>query len=211
MTGLISQFHSRWSRWAANTRAEARTATPTSGRWAAPLGSGPRPTPMFRPGPADSQRRLSLLLSLGLGLLALPAIDAGRARAAAPLGSGSREGHNGEGLSEPQRPSTPAQKALSEHLRRRGAVFYGAWWCPACAQQKELFGKEGSQRLPYLECARDTAGRQRCEAAEIRAYPTWDLPGKPRLEGVQSLEELQIWSDFQPAGRRSAPASQPSR
>lgn len=166
-----------------------------------PLGSGPRPTPMLRPGPAAHQRRLSLLLSLGLGLLTLPALDAGVARAAAPQG----HDNNNNALGEPQRPSTAAQKALSEHLRRRGAVFYGAWWCPACAQQKELFGKEGSQRLPYVECAREEAGRQRCEAAELRAYPTWDLPGQPRLEGVQSLEELQVWSDFQPAGRNGSP------
>ncbi len=157
------------------------------------------------------QRRLALLL--GLGLLALPLSKATAARAAAPSGAGSSSG-GPEGRGEALPPSTAAQKALSEHLRRRGALFYGAFWCPACGQQKALFGKEASQRLPYVECADKAEGRQRCEAAEIRAYPTWDLPGKPRLEGVQSLEELQIWSEFRPSQRGSgstAPAAGPQR
>ena len=157
------------------------------------------------------QRRLALLLSLGL--LALPLSEATAARAAAPSGAGGSSG-GPETQEEALPPSTATQKALSEHLRRRGALFYGAWWCPACAQQKALFGQQGSQRLPYVECT-DPAegGRPRCEAAEIRAYPTWDLPGKPRLEGVQSLEELQVWSDFRPAdgpagGGTTSPAPQ---
>jgi hypothetical protein len=159
------------------------------------------------------QRRLALLL--GLGLLSLPLSEASAARAAAPLSGGSPTGAAAADPAAALPASTAAQKALSEHLRRRGAVFYGAFWCPACGQQKALFGKEASQRLPYVECADKAEGRQRCEAAEIRAYPTWDLPGKPRLEGVQSLEELQIWSEFRPAngptGRPSATTPAPQR
>jgi hypothetical protein len=34
-------------------------------------------------------------------------------------------------------------------------------------------------------------------AANIRAFPTWDLAGKERREGVQTIEELKIWSGFQ--------------
>ena len=54
---------------------------------------------------------------------------------------------------------------------------------------------EAGQRLPYVECDKDDAGRQRCAAASIRAFPTWDLNGE-RREGVQSLEELKLWSGF---------------
>ena len=32
-----------------------------------------------------------------------------------------------------------------------------------------------------------------CNAADIKAYPTWVLKDKPRLVGVQSLEELKLW------------------
>jgi hypothetical protein len=92
--------------------------------------------------------------------------------------------------------STSQQQALANHLKARGAVFYGAYWCPACTQQKALFGKEAGARLPYVECT-DASGSARCSAASIRAFPTWDMPGKPQLVGVQSMEELARWSGFQ--------------
>jgi len=100
-------------------------------------------------------------------------------------------------LGEAVSPSTAEQMALVEHLRLKGAVFYGAWWCPHCFHQKSLFGVEAGQRLPYVECDKDDAGRHRCAAASIRAFPTWDLNGE-RREGMLSLEELKIWSGFSP-------------
>ncbi len=136
-------------------------------------------------------RPLRSLLLLGLSTLALGLV-ATASSAAGSASSGSSSPHVGERL----KASNAEQKALSEHLRRRGAVFYGAWWCPACFQQKNLFGKEAGNRLPYVECDKTDAGRAICQAANIRAYPTWDLPGKPRLEGVQSLDELKSWSGY---------------
>ena len=100
-----------------------------------------------------------------------------------------------QGLGEAVSPSTPEQMALVEHLRLKGAVFYGAWWCPHCFHQKNLFGVEAGQRLPYVECDKDDAGRKRCAAAEVRAFPTWDLNGA-RREGLLTLEELKVWSGF---------------
>lgn len=94
-------------------------------------------------------------------------------------------------------PSTPEQLGLSKHLKAAGALFYGAWWCPACTRQKALFGKQGSQQLPYIECDKVPADRDVCTAAGIKAFPTWVLKGKERLVGVQSLEELKRWSDYQ--------------
>jgi hypothetical protein len=98
-------------------------------------------------------------------------------------------------LGESLQSSTAEQKALSEHLRRKGAVFYGAWWCPACFKQKYLFGKEAVGRLPYVECDKSDSGRERCKAAGIRAFPTWVM-GSSRVEGVQTIEELKRWSGF---------------
>lgn len=139
-------------------------------------------------------RRL-LLVSFGLLIAVAGAGNSSVARGGSAAAPGSSTGTLGEALS----PSTAEQKALVEHLRRIGAVFYGAWWCPACFKQKNQFGKEAGERLPYLECDKDDSGRKRCEAAKIRAYPTWDLKGE-RREGTLSLEELKQWSGFGGAG-----------
>jgi hypothetical protein len=99
------------------------------------------------------------------------------------------------GLGKALLPSTNEQMALVGHLLKRGAVFYGAWWCPHCFFQKNLFGTEAGERLPYVECDREETGRRRCQTARIRAYPTWELGGEKK-EGVQSIEELKAWSGY---------------
>lgn len=98
-------------------------------------------------------------------------------------------------LGEALVPSTGDQIQLTEHLRRIGAIFYGAWWCPACFRQKSLFGQQAGDRLPYVECDKTDQGRELCREAGIEAYPTWVL-GDRRLEGVQTLDELKRWSGF---------------
>lgn len=95
------------------------------------------------------------------------------------------------------KPSTSQQLALVDHLRRQGVVFYGAWWCPACFKQKNLFGQQAGDKLPYVECEKTEQERERCQRAGIAAYPTWVM-GNERLEGVQSLERLSQWSGFKP-------------
>jgi hypothetical protein len=92
-------------------------------------------------------------------------------------------------------PSSAEQLALVEHLRRQGVLFYGAWWCPACFKQKNLFGQQAGNKLPYVECEKTEEQRQRCEKDGISAYPTW-VHGDQRLEGVQNLERLGQWSGF---------------
>ena len=89
-------------------------------------------------------------------------------------------------------PSDASQVALARRLRERGAVFYGAWWCPACFRQKNLFGQEGGNQLPYIECEKTDADRQLCNRVGIKAYPTWVMGGR-RVEGVLSLDALGRW------------------
>ena len=125
----------------------------------------------------------------------------GGAQAQAQLAAG-RSPHE---ATTPMATSTAEQLAVSAHLRARGALFYGAWWCPACTAQKSLFGKQAAAQLPYVECDKTDSGRQRCIAAKIRAFPTWELNGK-RREGVQSVEELKAWSGY-PSARSSAKAN----
>lgn len=107
-------------------------------------------------------------------------------------------------------PATPYQQALARHLAQSGALFYGAYWCPHCQEQKDLFGGAASL-LPYVECDPKGANAQteRCVRAGVRVFPTWVI-GNERREGVQSLEELARLSGFRPAGR-PAGRSRPRR
>jgi hypothetical protein len=138
--------------------------------------------------------RSGLLIALSTVLLSLGSTGATSGAGSAATAQEAPGGH-GAISSDPLPPSNPEQKALSLELKAKGALFYGAWWCPACHQQKVLFGEAAVTTLPYVECDKTEPGRQRCNAAEIKAYPTWVMKDKPRLVGVQSLEELKTWLD----------------
>lgn len=74
-------------------------------------------------------------------------------------------------------------------LKDAGAVFYGAFWCPHCHEQKELFGT-AVDALPYVECSNpDQTQTQACVDKKIARYPTWEFNGE-RVEGVLSLSDL---------------------
>ncbi|MFM7753813.1 MAG: hypothetical protein ACKO58_05410 [Cyanobium sp.] len=134
-------------------------------------------------------RRAALLIACSLGLVGVVATASAQ--------TGERAAPQLAQAKAAQAASSARQQALANHLKARGAQFFGAFWCPACTQQKALFGKQAGARLPYVECT-DAKGSQICSAAGVRAFPTWDMPGKPRLVGVQSVEELARWSGFQP-------------
>jgi hypothetical protein len=53
--------------------------------------------------------------------------------------------------------------------------------------------------LPYVECDAKSpvAEPARCQAADVRRYPTWVITGS-RYEGVMSLEDLARASGFEP-------------
>ena len=136
--------------------------------------------------------RSGLLIALSTVLLSLGSTGATSGAGSAAIAQEAPGGH-GAISSDPLTPSNPEQKALSLELKAKGALFYGAWWCQACHQQKVLFGEAAVATLPYVECDKTEPGRQRCNAAEIKAYPTWVMKDKPRLVGVQSLEELKTW------------------
>ena len=104
----------------------------------------------------------------------------------------------GYAASAPAAPEAAYADGLARHLTATGVKLYGAYWCPHCTDQKQMFGKAAVQ-LPYVECdARSPAGKPAvCAAAKIRAFPTWDIAGK-RYEGVLSLEELARLSGYSP-------------
>ncbi len=72
-----------------------------------------------------------------------------------------------------------------------GAQFYGAFWCPHCKEQKELFGDAAAQ-LPYVECAQggENAQVQRCLDEKVESYPTWKFANGTARVGKLTLEEL---------------------
>lgn len=54
--------------------------------------------------------------------------------------------------------SVPDQIALATHLQTIKARMYGAYWCPHCHTQQELFGKEAFSAITYIEC--DPRGKE---------------------------------------------------
>ena len=99
---------------------------------------------------------------------------------------------------QPMPSSTPAQVQLAEQLAKAGMKYYGSYRCSACQYQGRLFGASAVERLPYVECTKPDSlpkQAQACRTAAIRAFPTWIHPSGERREGVQSLEELRVWSN----------------
>lgn len=92
----------------------------------------------------------------------------------------------------------PRLKALAMHLEDTGAKFYGAYWCPNCQEQKDLFGAS-ADRLPYVECTpdgRDGVMAFVCVMKDIQGYPTWIIDDQ-RHRGVLQPKELARYSDFE--------------
>ncbi len=90
--------------------------------------------------------------------------------------------------------SQPGQyDVLAQCIKYAGATFYGASWCPHCAEQKALFGNS-YKLLPYVECsigATAASGQtQECKDAGITGYPAWRFADGSELSGKQSLKTL---------------------
>jgi len=62
---------------------------------------------------------------------------------------------------------------LAKFLSEKGAVLYGAYWCPHCQEQKELFG-QAFKYIDYVECdvKWTNSNPDECEAVDIKSYPT---------------------------------------
>lgn len=78
-------------------------------------------------------------------------------------------------------------------LNESGAIFYGAFWCNHCQNQKSAF-KEAGDLLPYVECSTPDGRGQIAECAEanITSYPTWDFSDGTRFTGEVPFSELAL-------------------
>jgi hypothetical protein len=81
--------------------------------------------------------------------------------------------------------------AFAKCLASRPTKMYGAYWCPHCTDQKEMF-ESSFAYVPYVECgvpgSRDEA--QVCKEAGIKHFPTWEFAAGDRQEGTLSPQAL---------------------
>ncbi len=157
---------------------------------------------------------LGLLTALLVGLSALrpapsrePALRSwvpGSAIAAVAIVVGLHAHYSG--LFDPAAgPEKPELVALATHLGESGAVFYGAYWCSHCQEQKALF-EASAKRLPYVECTPDGRSGPRsveCLSNNINSYPTWIIGGR-RYEQILEPPELARMTGFEWSGEAVA-------
>lgn len=81
--------------------------------------------------------------------------------------------------------------SFAQCLKDKGAVFYGAFWCPHCQNTKRMFGSS-EKLLHYVECSTPDgkAQLQACVDKKIENYPTWEFADGSRLTGERTLQEL---------------------
>lgn len=103
-------------------------------------------------------------------------------------------------------PSGDAETQLAKHLKATGATMYGAYWCPHCCEQKQLFGQTAMKEINYVECATDGINGQpetcidikpevEAQTGEKFGFPTWKINGRFHA-GRQSLETLAQLSEY---------------
>ena len=80
---------------------------------------------------------------------------------------------------------------FAQCLADKHAKMYGLYYCPHCADQKEMFGKS-FHYVPYVECAikgtRELAPE--CAVAGAKLFPSWQFGMDAPKPGVLSLEAL---------------------
>ena len=88
----------------------------------------------------------------------------------------------------------PAQKdvdAFAKCLTAKGAVMYGAFWCPHCAATKKHFGSS-FRYIRYVECdpRGDNQQAELCISKNIENYDTWEFADSSRLVGEPSFASM---------------------
>lgn len=96
-----------------------------------------------------------------------------------------------------QRQSSDQAIELAKKMKEKGISMYGAFWCPHCSRQKEIFGKEAWAYIDYVECAPKGYGyKGTCK--NVDGYPTFrDKRGRINFSGERPLEFLAKEVGFQ--------------
>ena len=89
------------------------------------------------------------------------------------------------------RKRTSRLDGFAQCLTSKQTKMYGAYWCPHCADQKELF-ESAFQYVSYIECGvkGSQAPAKACTEAGVKHYPTWQFADGSRVEGTQPLTAL---------------------
>lgn len=87
--------------------------------------------------------------------------------------------------------SNISQIKFAKFLSKKGVVMYGAYWCPYCHSQKELFGNKASKKLIIIECSKDGKNNEfeLCTSKNIKGFPSWEIDNEIYL-GIKTLQEL---------------------
>jgi len=98
--------------------------------------------------------------------------------------------------------SSPMALTLASDMKSLNSRMFGAFWCSHCYEQKQAFGYEAMQIIPYVECDKEGYNNKRevCKERELPGYPTWEIGGK-LFPGEQSLEELREIVDGVKSGK----------
>ncbi|KKU50009.1 MAG: hypothetical protein A2633_00050 [Candidatus Sungbacteria bacterium RIFCSPHIGHO2_01_FULL_47_32] len=80
---------------------------------------------------------------------------------------------------------------FAQCLKEKGLIFYGAFWCPHCQNQKAMFGNS-VKYLPYVECSTPNGQSQLdvCKKENVTGYPTWVYPDGSRESGEIEMSRL---------------------
>ena len=80
---------------------------------------------------------------------------------------------------------------FAQCLTEKGAIFYGAFWCPHCQNQKKMFGNS-MEYIRYVECSTADGQGQLpvCTEKGVKSYPTWLFADGSMEPGELTLERL---------------------
>ena len=97
-----------------------------------------------------------------------------------------------------KRQSTDQAIELAKYLQSSGARMYGAFWCPHCSRQKELFGREAWKYIDYVECS-PKGYRSKfatCIDQKVDGYPTWKFGNGKEQGGEMELADIAKVSGY---------------
>lgn len=93
-----------------------------------------------------------------------------------------------------QRQSTDQAIELAKMLSEKGMVFYGAFWCPHCSRQKEIFGAQAFSLLNYQECSPKGYGfKGVCK--DVDGYPTFRIKGMRKKVDFSGERPLSYFAE----------------
>lgn len=124
----------------------------------------------------------------------------------------NREGETTYVPARVKRASTEQSEGLAKFLKSSGAVMYGAYWCPHCSRQKEMFGREAWSFIRYVECSPKgfNSDIALCATEGIDGFPTWKFGNGKVGSGELKLDQIAKMSGYKGKFDGSAEAPLPS-